>query len=107
MVFFSVILCCFNETQTLRKAINSILNQSYSNYELIIVDDCSQNKNTKKILTKYKNHPKIKLFSNNINLGLTKSLNKISSKPKKSLQIIKNLVNLEENLKKSLKKERQ
>ena len=34
-------------------------------------------------------------------------LNKISSKPKKSLQIIKNLVNLEDNLKKSLKKERQ
>ena len=31
-------------------------------------------------------------------------LNKISSKPKKSLQIIKNLVNLEDNLKKSLKK---
>ena len=34
-------------------------------------------------------------------------LNKISSKPKKSLQIIKNLVNSEENLKKTLKKERQ
>ena len=31
----------------------------------------------------------------------------ISSKPKKSLKIIKNLVNSEENLKKSLKKERQ
>ena len=34
-------------------------------------------------------------------------LNKISSKPKKSLQIIKNLVNSEDNLKKSLIKERQ
>ena len=34
-------------------------------------------------------------------------LNKIASKPKKSLKIIKNLVNSEENLKKSLKKERQ
>ena len=34
-------------------------------------------------------------------------LNKISSKPKKSLQIIKNLVNSEDKLKKSLKKERQ
>ena len=34
-------------------------------------------------------------------------LKKISSKPKKSLKIIKNLVNSEENLKKSLKKERQ
>ena len=33
-------------------------------------------------------------------------LNKISSKPKKSLQVIKNLVNSEENLKKTLKKER-
>jgi len=34
-------------------------------------------------------------------------LGMISSKPKKSLKIIKNLVNSEENLKKSLKKERQ
>ena len=34
-------------------------------------------------------------------------LNTISSKPKKSLQIIKNLVNSEDNLKKSLIKERQ
>ena len=33
-------------------------------------------------------------------------LNKISSKPKKSLQIIKSLINSEENLKKTLKKER-
>ncbi len=36
-----------------------------------------------------------------------KFLNTISSKPKKSLQVIKNLVNSEDNLKKSLIKERQ
>ena len=38
---------------------------------------------------------------------ITNFLKKISSKPKKSLQIIKRLVNSEENLKKTLKKERQ
>lgn len=40
---FSVIIPCFNiEEQLIRRAVNSVLKQSYSNYEIILVDDGSK-----------------------------------------------------------------
>ena len=53
--------------------------------------------------------PKIGKTKKNVNFKefTLNFLNAISSKPKKSLQVIKNLVNSEGNLKKSLIKERQ
>jgi len=53
----SIILPNFNSEKTIETTIKSILNQSYKNWELIIVDDNSSIK-TKKILSKFK---KIKL----------------------------------------------
>ncbi len=64
----------FNTTEIyLRKAIESILNQSFSNYEFIIFNDCSNEKTTA-ILREYKDK-RIKLIENNENKGLTKNLN--------------------------------
>ena len=37
----SVVLPVYNREDTIARAINSVLNQSYTNVELIIVDDCS------------------------------------------------------------------
>ena len=37
----SVIVPTYNRKQLLKNALNSILNQTYSNYEIIIIDDCS------------------------------------------------------------------
>ena len=37
----SVIMCAYNARQFLRRSIESILNQSFGNLELLIVDDCS------------------------------------------------------------------
>ena len=37
----SVVLPVYNREDTIARAINSVLNQSYTNFELIIVDDCS------------------------------------------------------------------
>ena len=37
----SVIMPTFNRLDLLKKSLDSILNQSYTNYELIIIDDCS------------------------------------------------------------------
>ena len=56
----SIILPNYNSSQTIMATVNSILKQSYSDWELIIVDDCS-NHETKKILSKLKNK-KIKIF---------------------------------------------
>ena len=57
----SIILPNYNSSKTIKKTIKSILNQSYKNWELIIVDD-SSDKITKNILHKYKNKKKIKIY---------------------------------------------
>ena len=65
----SIILSLYNSANSVSKTIQSILNQSYKNYELIIINDGSTD-NTKKILNKYKRQKKIKIFNFNSNLGL-------------------------------------
>ena len=45
----SVILSTYNDEQTISYAIKSILNQSYPNFELIIINDCSTDK-TKELI---------------------------------------------------------
>ncbi|MGE6959697.1 glycosyltransferase [Bacillus thuringiensis] len=58
----------------LRESIESILNQSFTDFEFIIIDDCSTN-NGKSILKSF-NDDRIKVIFNEKNLGLAASLNK-------------------------------
>ena len=67
----SILLNCYNADQFIFKAIDSVLRQSYSNWELIIWDDASTD-NTLKILDKYKDK-RIYIFKNKKNIGLGKS----------------------------------
>ena len=75
----SVIFATYNENYFfLEKSINSILNQTYKNFELIIVlepDDI----NSEYLFKLSKSDERIKIFHNENNLGLTKSLNKALS----------------------------
>ena len=57
----SIILPNYNSSKTIKETISSILNQTYKNWELIIVDDNSD-KITKSILFKYKKLNKIKIL---------------------------------------------
>ncbi|MBT4166181.1 glycosyltransferase [archaeon] len=72
----SIILPSYNYAWCIKETIDSVLNQDYENWELVIVDDGSQD-NSPKILQNYqKKHPKkIKLFfhSNMENKGMTES----------------------------------
>lgn len=71
----SVVMSVYNNQHYLEKAIRSILNQTLSDFEFIIIDDYSTD-NSKKILMKYaKNDKRIKVITNRENIGLTKSLN--------------------------------
>ena len=70
----SIILSLYNSEKTVDKTIQSILMQSYKNYEVIIINDGSTDK-TYEILKKYNKKKKIKIFNFNRNLGLATRLN--------------------------------
>ncbi len=71
----SVVMATYNREQYLEESISSILNQTFQDFEFIIVDDASTD-NTRSILRKYQQHPKIKIYTNPINRGLAASRNK-------------------------------
>ena len=64
----------YNIEQYVARAISSILEQTYQNLELLVIDDCSKDLTLEKI-TQYKD-PRIKLIKNNKNMGISISLNK-------------------------------
>lgn len=70
----SVILPCFNNEKFIDDCIDSVLNQSWYNLELIIIDDGSTD-NTKLIIENY-NDSRIKYIKNKKNSGIVYSLNK-------------------------------
>ena len=53
-IFFSIIIPNYNNAEWLSKSINSILEQTFTNYEIIIVDDCSTD-NSIDIIKQYNN----------------------------------------------------
>ena len=76
----SVIMSVYNSEQTLVNSIESIINQTYSNLEILICDDCSTD-DSLKILETYESQDKrIQIIKNKENIGLTKSLNKLINK---------------------------
>ena len=65
---FSVIVSAYNIENYIERAINSILEQTYTNYELIIINDASKDSTLEKI-KKY-DDPRITVISNEKNRGL-------------------------------------
>lgn len=71
----SIVLPVYNGEVYLAESIQSIINQTYSNFELIIVNDCSSD-NTEKIVKDFMNKDeRIILVNNKENQRLPKSLN--------------------------------
>lgn len=72
----SVIMGVYNGEKYIREAIESILNQTYKEFEFIICDDGSSD-NTTKIINEYKeDDDRIVLIENKSNKGLAASLNR-------------------------------
>ena len=69
----TVLMSVYNGEKYLQETIESVLSQSYKNFELLIIDDKSTDK-TCLIINSFKD-PRIKLIINNQRLGLSKSLN--------------------------------
>ncbi|MFC9597773.1 glycosyltransferase [Peribacillus butanolivorans] len=81
MPTISVLMSVYNETESeLRTSIDSILNQTYQNFEFIIVNDNPHNNLIRKIINSYaKQDERIKAILNEKNIGLAASLNKAAS----------------------------
>jgi glycosyltransferase involved in cell wall biosynthesis len=72
----SVIMPAFNAGRSIRKAIESILNQTLKNFEFIIVNDASTDKTSAIIQSYIKKDKRIRLVNNAHNLKIANSLNK-------------------------------
>jgi glycosyltransferase involved in cell wall biosynthesis len=71
----SIILPTYNGAKYIKRAIESVISQSFSNWELLIIDDGSSD-NTENIIKEYvKKDSRIIYFKNEVNLGIQKTLN--------------------------------
>ncbi len=67
----SVIIPNYNHAPFLKERIDSVINQHYDNFEVIILDDCSKD-NSREVIEQYRNHPKVKhIIYNEANSGST------------------------------------
>lgn len=75
----SITLCTYNGERYLEEQLDTLVNQTYENLEIIIVDDCSVD-STMHILRQYENKDKrIALYQNEKNLGYVKNFEKALS----------------------------
>jgi len=74
----SVITSSYNNINTIKESVNSVLTQTYKNIEVLVLDDGSTD-NTYLELKKIENN-KLKIYKNKENIGLTKSLNILINK---------------------------
>ncbi len=74
----SIALCTYNGERYIKEQIDTILAQTYQNFELIIVDDRSTD-NTLAILNAYCHDSRVKVYYNSSNLGVIKNFEKAIS----------------------------
>lgn len=73
MAFVSVIIPSYNRKTVLERAINSVLSQTYTDYELIVVDDGSRDGTCD--LEIVKKNEKVKFYRFQVNCGVSKARN--------------------------------
>src|SRR5208282_5961872 len=71
----SVIMPCFNHARFLRESVNAILQQTFTDFELIIVDDCSSDDSWELIRSVADRDSRIRAFKHDHNQGASKSRN--------------------------------
>lgn len=62
--FFSIVITSYNRAYCIENTLNSILNQSFTDFEIILVDDCSTD-NTEEIVSNYD----VRFIKTDINTG--------------------------------------
>jgi glycosyltransferase involved in cell wall biosynthesis len=72
---FSVLVSNYNNGRFISECIQSVFSQTYSNWELVIVDDGSNDHSLSEI-EKFTSDPRVRLFENSKNMGVAFSKNK-------------------------------
>ena len=71
----SIIMPAYNAQRTIGASIQSVLDQTYTDFELIVINDCSTD-DTASILSEFLKDPRIRLLTNSKNSGVAHSRNK-------------------------------
>jgi len=71
----SVVMSCYNVSKTLEEAIESILSQTFSDFEFVIIDDGSSDETLEKLRAFQQRDDRINVIVNKENKGLAASLN--------------------------------
>lgn len=80
MALISVLLPSYNHESFLSEAIESVLNQTFRDFEFIIIDDCSSD-NSREIIKYYKERDeRIKIYFHNENRGIARTQNELIDK---------------------------
>jgi glycosyltransferase involved in cell wall biosynthesis len=74
--FFSIIIPLYNREKKIAKAIQSVLNQTFQDFELIVVDDCSLDNSVQIVLAFQEKDSRIKYLKNELNLERCETRNK-------------------------------
>lgn len=74
----SVLIPTYNYAYCLDETIESVLAQSFADFEIIVIDDCSKD-DTDKVMEKYAADKRISYYKNPVNLGLVGNWNKCLS----------------------------
>ena len=76
----SVIIPAYNAADTLTEAVYSVLNGTYKNIEILIIDDCSKDHTGKVAAQLAAENPQVHYFQNQQNCGVSKSRNLLIEK---------------------------
>lgn len=71
----SIIMPCYNSSKTVSKAIKSVIEQTYTNWELLITDDCSKDQSREIIKSYSDKDNRIKLYTLEENMGVANARN--------------------------------
>lgn len=75
-VKFSVIIPVYNCSKTIIRALESITNQNYDDYEVILINDCSSDNSLSIIHSFCDTHSRVRIYSNTENCGPAESRNR-------------------------------
>src|SRR3954453_13254205 len=77
----SVVLNCYNQGQYVAEAVESVLGQTYPDFELLAVDNGSTDEKPRG-LSRYADHPRVRLFLHRDNVSITRRFNQAVAEAK-------------------------